>query len=239
MPDLSQLFDDFNLRARVYPALLMVLPAIAGIVLLWPSSPLVRLAPLAVAVGVLFFLADLVRGAGQRLEPSLADKWGGLPAQRALRLTGSDNLVLTERRRETVERLTGRPLPSRQLESGNATRAHQEYDAAVAELIPLVRGKDQDELLHGENIRYNFRRNALAVRTAALVIAGACAVLAGVAAALDYQRGSALVALGVSVLVLAGWALAVREQWVRQAANTYCKRFYDALNGLPADTTKA
>jgi hypothetical protein len=232
MPDLSQLFDDFNLRARVYPALLLLSPALANIVLLWPSSPLVRLAPLVVAIGVLFFVADLVRGAGQRLEATLTARWSGLPTQRALRLSDSDNSVLTERRRELVERRTGRPLPGKQLENRNPSRAAQEYDAAVRELIPQVRGKDKDDLLHGENIRYNFRRNALAVRNAALLVAGACALGDALAVALGYQRTNALIALAVSLLVLVAWAFSVTESWVKQAADTYCKRFFDAIGGL-------
>ena len=229
MPDLSALFDEFNLRARVYPALLAGLPVLVTIALLWPSSPLVRLAPLAIGVGVLFFLADLVRGAGQTLEAKLTARWGGLPAQRALRLTGTDNAVLTGRRRETVERLTGRPLPTKQQEMRNLQRTDQEYDAAVRELIPRVRGKDNDGLLDNENIRYNVRRNALAIRRYALVLSGACAGGDAVAAAVGYQRTSALIASGVSLLVLATWLLAVREPWVKQAATTYCNRFYDAL----------
>ncbi len=232
MTDLSALFDEFHLRARVYPALLTCSPVIENILLLWPANPLIRLAPLVVAVGVLFFLADLVRGAGQALEKDLIREWGGLPAQLSLRLTGSANTVQTTRRREAVERLIGRALPTKQQETRNGTKVEQEYDAAVRELIPRVRGADKDALLHGENIRYNFRRNMLACRPVALMLAVCCALGDVAAIRLAYERTQAVAALGLSLLVLVAWVLVVRRPWVKQAANTYRDRFFEALGTI-------
>lgn len=235
MIDLSQHFDQFNLQARLFPALLMCSPALFIIGLLWPTGPLARLAPLAVTVGLLFFLADFVRGRGQTLQRELIDKWGGLPTQNALWLTRTENPVRTRDRREMVERLTGRKLPTKRLEKNNATRAAQEYNAAIDELIPKIRGKESDDLLHKENIRYSFRRNALAVRLSALWIAGTCTAVALLAAVMGDQRSEALTALGISLLAFAGW-MVVRESWVKQAADTYSDRFYEAIRRLVSRT---
>ncbi len=232
MVDFGKSFDEFNLKARVYPVLLTCSPAIANILLMWPASPLVRLAPAALALGVVFFLADFVRGAGQKLEKRLALDWDGLPAQAALRLTDSENSVLTTRRRELVERLTGRLLPTKIQEKRNKSKADTEYNNAIRDLIPRVRGADNATLLHAENIRYNFRRNALACKRAALLIAGASTAADVVACLLDYNRGSSVLTLGVSLLVLLGWAVGVRSSWVKQAADTYRDRLYEALAGL-------
>lgn len=203
MIDLSRHFDEFNLHARLFPALLMCSPAIFAIGLLWPTGLLARFAPLAVAIGLLFFLADFVRGRGQTLERELVEEWGGLPTQNALWLTRTEDPVLTRRRREMVEHLTERKLPTRWLEKNNQTRATQEYDAAIGELIPKIRGKDVDDLLHQENIRYSFRRNSLAVRPYAFWISGACVTIALLAAAVGHQQAAALTALGISLLILA------------------------------------
>lgn len=235
MIDLSQHFDDFNLRARVYPALLMCAPVLANIVLIWPSAPLVRLVPLAMAIGVLFFLADTIRGSGQELEKKLIAEWGGLPAQRALWLDNNENLVLTKKIRGTVEQLIGRSLPTKQQEKRNPTRASQEYDAVIRDLIPRVRGQDKDALLHGENIRYSFRRNTLAIKSLAVSLAIACTIGDILMAAIGYQRTEALTALGVSLVALVTWLLVVRKKWVLQAAVTYSRRFYDAIGSLPMD----
>lgn len=231
MIDLSRHFGQFNLQARLFPALLMCSPILFIIGFLWPASPLVRLAPLVLAIGLLFFLADFVRGRGQTLQQKLIDKWGGLPTQTALWLTRTEDPVLTRDRRAMVEHLTGRKLPTKQLEQSNPTRTKQEYNAAIRELIPKVRGKESDDLLHQENIRYSFRRNALAIRPFALWIAGVCAAVALLAAVIGDQRSEALTALGISLLILAGWGLTARDSWVKQAADTYCERFYDALRG--------
>lgn len=229
MPDLSTLFDDFNLRARVYPTLLACAPALVNIVVLWQSSPLLRLAPLGVAVGALFFFSDVIRGAGQSTEGRLIAKWGELPAQRALWMTRAEHPEQTARRRAHIERLTGRRLPTSVRERRNPEATRREYDLAIREVIPLVRGKTKDELLHNENVRYNFRRNMLAIRPWAISLAVLVTTADGIAALFSYQQGSAVAALGVCLLLLAAWVLIVRESWVWQAGMTYANRFYEAI----------
>lgn len=230
--DVTQLFDEFHLRTRVYPALLVGAPIVVNVLLLWPKSGLAGLWPVLLALGVLFLLSLLVRGAGKRLEERLTLRWNLLPAQAALRLAGSDNPLLTARRRAAVERLTGRALPTRQQETGDRAKADREYEAAIRELIPRVRGKDKDALLHAENIHYNFWRNALACKPPALVVAAGCAIGDGVLAGAGYQRGSALVALLLSSVLFLIWVVGVTEPQVRQAAETYAQRLHEALATL-------
>lgn len=232
MTDLTKQFDAFNLRARVYPALLTLLPVIVNVALLWPKSPLVGLVSVLVSVGALYAVADFARSAGQRLERRLIDKWDGLPAQVSLRLAGAAAPETTARRRALVERLTGRPLPSRQQETGDKARAYREYDAAIRDLIPRVRGEAKDPLLHAENVTYNFRRNALACRPLALAVAALAIAGDSLAVLADYQRGPASLALVGSALALLGWAVGARESRVEQAAETYASRLFQALLAL-------
>jgi hypothetical protein len=232
MLEAFQEFDTFVLRTRVQPALLASLSAVATILLLWPSSPLLRVVPAVGAVGVLYLAAELTRSGGKRVEARLKERWDGLPAQAALRLAGSTDPNVTARRRQIVEGLLGRPLPSRQQETGHKHKADRAYDAAIRELIPRVRGADKDPLLHSENITYNFRRNALGCRPLALACAAATGAADIAAIVLDHHRGTAIIALAVTALCAGVWTLAVTDQWVREAADVYATRLYEAFDAL-------
>lgn len=209
-------------------------PALVTVLLLWPSAPIVRLVPLLIGVGGLYFLSDIVRGAGQAVEKRLDEKWQGLPAQRALRLSGHEKSLAAKRRRSTVQILLSRRLPSASMEAKDPDRAREAYDLAVRDLIPLVRGKGHDERLHEENTRYSFRRNMLAIRWHGVGVAVACISLDSVALWRGYERSEAVVAAAVAAVMLAIWCFVVRPSWVRQAGETYSSRFYDALQSLEA-----
>jgi hypothetical protein len=236
--DLAQYVSPFTLRARVVPALLVALPALLAAALLLPYEPLLVAAQVAVAAGVLLALAAFVRRAGKRLEVRLAAKWGELPAQQSLSLLEPDHPERTKARRELVEQLLGRPLPSRAQERSHPERSARERDLAVRDLIPRVRGEERDPLLHDENVQYNFKRNLRAVRPAGLLVAVLSAA-AGVAAALLTEKATrGWATAGLSVVVLLGW-LAVTEALVREAANVYSDRYYDALARLRQDLNQS
>lgn len=229
MIGLAQYSSPFTLKARVVPALLVALPALLAVPVLLPTGSAIAVAQVAVAAGVLVALAAFVRRSGKKLEARLAAKWGGLPAQRSLSLLDySDSPERTKARRELVEQLLQRKLPTRAQERSHPERSARARDIAVRDLIPRVRGAERDALLHEENAQYNLKRNLLAVRPAGVAIA-ALGVVAGVAAALlttMTTRGWACA--GLSAFVLVGW-LSVSETLVREAADIYSDRFYEAL----------
>src|SRR3954463_11365781 len=110
--DPTKLFDEYTLRARIYPGLLAVLPVVSTTLLLWPRSGLNTLWPVVVAAGGLFFLANLVRSRGRKLETRLIQEWDGLPTTHLLRHREADNLTQFARRRHRLEETFGEPLPT-------------------------------------------------------------------------------------------------------------------------------
>jgi len=230
--DLAQYVSPFTVKARIVPALLVALPALLAVALLFPKVPSLVAAQVAVTAGVLVALAAFVRRAGKKLEVRLAARWGGLPAQRSLSLLDSDHPERTKERRELVEQLLGRALPTRSQERSHPERSARERDLAVRDLIPRVRGEERDALLHDENVQYNFKRNLRAVRPAGVVVA-VLSIAAGVAAALlTSMTARGWACAGLAALLLLGW-LSVSEALVREAAHVYSDRFYEALARLP------
>src|SRR5665213_3904398 len=83
MTSLGQLFDSYGRQARLYPALLTLLPALVLVIACYPALLVggigAALITLATTCGVIFFLADVARAQGRRVEQALLREWGGWP----------------------------------------------------------------------------------------------------------------------------------------------------------------
>ena len=83
--------DAYTIRARLFPAIIAVVPALAALALLitWTSFSLTNvLATLAILV-TMFVLADFARRQGKRIEPKIYAEMGGKPSVTMMRY--SDN----------------------------------------------------------------------------------------------------------------------------------------------------
>jgi hypothetical protein len=228
-----KLFDEYSRRARVLPGLWAMAPVfIVGAVLV-PQQPMTALLPIVVGCGFTVLLASIVRNLGKNLERHLVSGWDGMPTTHLLRHREARNPALFDRRRKALQRLYGEPLPTRRQEAANPANADEIYVAATRRLIDQVRArKDEFPLVQHENITYGRARNMLALRPYAV---GAI----GLAAAIDYyvftQKGISVglaVVIGAHAILLGCWLCFVRESWVRQAANTYAERLFEALDRM-------
>jgi len=77
-PIVGSIFDPYDRKARLYPALLVMLVPVVALTLVAPvfSSQLAGLASLSVALGGLMLLSSLGREWGKRKEPKLFEIWG-------------------------------------------------------------------------------------------------------------------------------------------------------------------
>src|SRR4051794_1826718 len=87
MIEVGSFFDAYGRRARLYPALLTVMPAIVVLGAWLPTTSSLTIASAAVAssFGVFYALASFARTAGKRTERRLQIKWGGWPTTSMLR----------------------------------------------------------------------------------------------------------------------------------------------------------
>src|SRR3981081_470506 len=84
---LSQFLDPYDLRARLFPATLAIVPIPVSVICLSNDSAKIAssVASVLFASGVAFVLSRLVREAGKKLEAPLFEKWGGAPTTQFLR----------------------------------------------------------------------------------------------------------------------------------------------------------
>jgi hypothetical protein len=231
MSSLTDLFDSYTRKARLYPVLLVAVPAIASVLLLWPGLIQEKLLPLAVTTGLPFFATSWVRSAGKRLEDRLVADWGGMPTTRMLRLReGGDNPELRRRHRDKLAALIGEPLPTAAEEIADPRRCDHRYTAAVRVLISKVRdNKDRHPRVHDENTEYGFRRNLLAAKPLALALLVVLLGVDGFAAYLGHDPQLVGAATAVHLVAALLWLTVVRRSWVRQQADTYAERLLETL----------
>jgi hypothetical protein len=227
---ISDLFDEYAFRARVYPALLASLPVVATVILLWPDAGFRELWSAIVAAGGTFFLANYVRSRGKRLESTLINKWDGLPTTHMLRHREVGNIVAFRRRRQGLELVFGEMLPTPDEERDDPAGADASYIAATRSLIARVRSDSKKyPRVHEENIHYGFRRNLLAIKSISLVVLGILTA-ADITISIVHYRTLDLVAIGLDLLMGLAWLTIVTEAWVREAGQTYAERLFDTLD---------
>src|ERR1035437_4466168 len=102
---LSAITNTYTRRARLTPALIVVLPL--GIaVLSWSPDGLKSwtvLWSLFIWAGGTALMAQLARDRGREKEKELFQLWGGKPTTRLLRYAGSENPVLVTRRHASLQ----------------------------------------------------------------------------------------------------------------------------------------
>lgn len=246
MLDLAGLFDTYGRRARLYPALLTLLPPVA-VSLAWVPSlvggqSLAALVGVAASFGLLYALASISRSAGKRTEKRLLAKWGGWPTTIMLRHGHPDIPAPTKARYHQFLAQCGSwdGVPLAQLEQADPAANDDAYASAVQWLKEQRRGPEF-RLVLNENAEYGFRRNMRGLKPAALALC--LATLLGWSLAAFTQLGTApgplpsarvgvllalpsplaLGALGVTVVALVAWTLVVRDGWVREAADQYAQ----------------
>jgi hypothetical protein len=238
MIDLSKYLDIYDIRARLFPALLSALPVIVAIYLYLPSvfSAANELIALFAGFGGVYLLAQLARDRGKALEPGLYIKWGGMPSVNILRYRGA---VLPEvslaRTHQHLEKFSGIPAPTPDSEIADPAAADDIYKSWSDFLRSKTRDTSKFALLFKENISFGFRRNLLGLKPFTLFFTLMSALVAVVInienkeiilSALDW----AFIVLSLAYAITVG--LVVNERWVKTPADEYAKRLIEALIDL-------
>lgn len=239
MTDLAQHFDEYARKARLYPALLVALPAGIAFALLWPGLSLQALLPVAATTGLPFFLGNAVRDRGKLLEKRLVKQWGGMPTTSMLRLSNpTTNPDQLRQRRDGLERLTGQPLPTAAEEQMNPRRSDERYIFATRTLIARARQHEsRHPLIKTELTSYGFGRNMLALKPIAVVLLLVLLAIDGAAIALGGDSRTVTTTTVIHGLLLLGWSTVVRPSWVLRQGHNYAERVFEALLDPEIDAT--
>jgi hypothetical protein len=231
-------FDRYSRTARLAPAILAGLPALAVLVAgISSASTALRVAGvLGGCVGLV--VVAFVRDRGRNVQVSLWRNWGGPPSTRRL-LWRDGTAADIARLHERVECATGVTLPDAAEEEHDPVEADARYDEAVEALRALTRDSERFKLVFEENVNYGWRRNCYGLRPVAIIIAALA--LVATACVLVFAGGTSVSragrwvpALVISVLALVWWTFVVTEGWVRSAAELYADRLFEATHTLAA-----
>lgn len=177
----AKVTDPYDRQARLYPALLCLLPLLALITLLYAPnvSALTAVVTLAVSCGGLFLMTNICREMGKRLEERLFHEWGGKPTTQLLRHRDALIDSVTKRRYHAfLASKISTSFPDAEQEKSDPSKADEVYQSGARWLLDHTRpdsGK-QFDLLFRDNVTYGFRRNALGVKPVAITIAIGCLI---------------------------------------------------------------
>lgn len=231
---ITSLFDAYGIRARLFPALIVVLPSSAIIALLFPAT-YATYSHIFTSLGLtsitLFLLAHIIRGRGRLLEKRLFENWGGFPTTVWLRHRDQNLDPITKTRyfKFLEEKVPNLKMPTVQDEIDNPKLADDYYASAVKWLLEHSRDTKKYKMLFDENVNYGFRRNTLAVKPIALIV---LSVLLAVSIGSVYSHDdlyfekidtNTIAGLVLIVVFSVVWIFLVTKTWVKDGSDAYAR----------------
>lgn len=237
----SLVTDQYERVARLYPALLALLPLL--VVLLTTSvvgKPLAtQLLSLAGACGVTYLLANVSRMLGKAQEAKLFARWGGTPTTQLLRHRDAFIDPHTKQRYHAfLARKLKTDFPTCDEEAVSAEAADELYRAGVKWLLAKTRDKKRFALLFKENLSYGFHRNGFGLKWIGTLLGLVSLVWLACAACADAQGKwsmlppDRLVTAGIAVTITLAWAIYFTESRVKQSAHLYADMLLRACDDL-------
>jgi hypothetical protein len=238
----AKVTDPYDRQARLYPALLSLLPLFALVTLLYASSvsALTGVVTLAVSCGGLFLMTNICSEMGKRLEGRLFREWGGKPTTQLLR--HRDGVIDSVTKRRYHAFLAGKinaTFPDAEHEKSDPVKADEAYQSGARWLLDHTRpdGTKKFDLLFRENVTYGFRRNALGAKPLGIVIVIGCLlwvlakehVLLGAGGKifdrtmLGQLSPDAIVSLAVSGVMLLVWMFFFTKTSLRTSAFSFAE----------------
>jgi len=165
----AKVTDPYERPARLYPALLGLLPLVVLVMVLYgpKATALTAAVTVAVSCGGLYMTTNLSRELGKRLEERLFREWGGKPTTQLLRHRDNTIEGVTKCRYHAfLANKINVPFPNKDQEASNPAAADEVYQSGVRWLLNHTRPEDNKkfDLIFKENVAYGFRRNALGVK---------------------------------------------------------------------------
>lgn len=237
--------DSYSLKARLFPAFIMLSPIALGAIAWAPDGnlPLGSMLGLLGSGGLSVLLAEFVRDIGKEKEPVLWRSWGGAPTTQLLRHRNTSiNPHIRQKWRSQIEQITDTTLPTLAEEADDPNGTDQIYEAAVLHLREIKR--EGADLALKENTSYGFRRNLWAIRSAGITICVIGLLSCAVATGFRAMKGSQeltdqppIICATVIAFLLVMWVVRVTPTWVRTTAFEYANRLLGSM--LSSEAAKA
>jgi len=233
--------DTYTQRARLRPALIVVLPLVLVVLTFFPNE----FTSLGIVVSVLgccggiALLAHFGRDMGKKKEEPLFASWnGGKPTTRMLRHSTAPNpILLVERHSKLQTLLLNQKLPTASEEAASPASADKIYEACTNLLIQKTRDKEKFPLVFEENCNYGFRRNLWGMKPIGVTtsILGVL-VVGGVIINFWLLKSPipllAIISGSTSLFLLILWIFWFTPSWVKVAADAYAERLLESCESL-------
>lgn len=222
-------FDEYERKARIYPAVIFLLPVILEVFLLFPN--LIRVE--GIVGGVIIytslsaFFASIIRNKGKDKQFKLWKELGAKPTTNLLR--HNDKFISKDTKARYHEKINelipGLSLPGEQEEKSDQDLADEKYNSAIDFLLEYTRDSNKYPLVFKENISYGFARNLWGIKTEAIIII-LLLVLTNVIIYLFFpilvnQSVSHLILTLIYLMLLVFWVFYVNKPFVIMAGNNY------------------
>ncbi|OUS23374.1 hypothetical protein A9Q98_14905 [Thalassotalea sp. 42_200_T64] len=236
MIDISKYTDPYERKARVFPALLCLLPVVIAISVNFPElyTSLTGFIGLVVAFGGLQLLAQMARDGGKKLEPNLFNEWGGIPSVNIFRYR--DNIIPAPTKKIIHQSLSDKTkvaAPTFEYENNHPEDADEVYRAWSDHLRGHSRDTNKFSLLFKENINYGFRRNILGMKN----LYGVFGILAlGVflipSLPTSDLNNTDFTVMFIIALYTLWFMFFVNFDWVKVPADEYAKRLVEVVEHI-------
>ena len=237
------MLDSYEIKARVYPALLMFVPILVFVfAFMYDSWEVVQdFVASLVSLALIPFLSQLARDKGKEKQERLFAEMGRMPSAYIFEYSNSlINKKEKERMHQKMSNLTGIFSPGERGELENPNYAEEVYELWSEYLRKNTRDKDRFPLVFEENRNYGFRRNLWGVSLfvsilsffVSLLILTKILFLYWSGMGVQQEKGILILLGGFSLLYALVFAFKVNREWVVRAAEMYALRLAESTDGL-------
>ena len=233
--------NTYNLKARVFPVILAILPiVIIGFAYsLSFKSYYLLLVSFGITAALYFLFSQLGRDKGKAIEKEMWKKWGGAPTTQILRYS---NKIIDKHTKykyhSNLKEFTGIGEElNEEFEKKFPDKADEIYQAWTKFLISRTRDTKKYNLLFHENINYGFRRNLFGLKRIAIFIT--LLLMIGNFYYSFITNGNKLVFTSdlmisqtILLLILIFWLAIVNENWIKIVAFSYAERLMETIENL-------
>jgi len=239
------IFDNYELKARIFPAVLTAMPFGVSFVIWYPDiigSFESSIIFTVVILILLFSLAKVVRERGKRIQNNLLDEWGDFPTTIILKYSDDTLDVNTKKRyhRYLNSKISEIKLPTtKEQELKDPKLYNGNYRSAVRWLLEKARDHNQYPLVYQENINYGFSRNLLGMKYFGVTFS-ILSFFFNIFHIYWFSHFSyeelllikVVSSLSASLIFLGFWVFFVKKDWVTKTAWTYAEVLLSICEGI-------
>lgn len=231
--------DNYSVKARLYPCLLILLPAfVVGVYYITDFEKYYHYFTAVLAFGLFtFVLSQFGRDRGKSKEPKLYEFFGGKPTTQILRYRNTylDSVTKNRYRQILTQKIQDINMPTAQEENDKPDEADEVYESCAKFMISKTRDVNKFNLLFKENISYGFRRNLWAMKDFALLIIFICLVTHFYLATQGLKVFNEFTTQSIGLfafllLAVIMWLFVITRDWIKLVAFSYAERLFEALN---------